>query len=108
MVMADTTGEMQSDTDWFPRDLANFDTAGAWTRAVEFTACEFHLGGDLYVLQRRCEVLSRQFSRRECGRQTLDWVATQAELIDCGLIAATRDSLELTLLDLARGAASSS
>jgi hypothetical protein len=104
--MADITGEMKSDADWFPRDLESLDMEGAWTRAIEFTVREFFRGGDLYVLQRRCEALSRGFGRGERGRQALDWIATQAELIDCRLIAATRDSLDQRLLDLTRRAAS--
>jgi hypothetical protein len=56
--------------------------------------------GDLFELQRRCEALAHMLINDERGRRIVEWVATEAELIDCMLIPGTAESLGKVLHEL--------
>lgn len=90
------------DEDIFPRD-ATGAAPGSLVRAVEATLRDFHESHDLFVLQERCEALARCWGDDQQGRAAVEWVATQAELMDCGLVAGSWDSLESALRDLLSG-----
>lgn len=77
------------------------DNSNSLVQAIENTAREFHADRDFYLLQRRCEALSRLLAGNLHGKKTVEWIATQAELIDCRLVADTPEDLEKLLRQLA-------
>jgi hypothetical protein len=56
--------------------------------------------GDLLELQRRCEALADVLADDQSSRCIVEWVATQAELIDCMLIPGTAESFREALHEL--------
>jgi isopentenyl diphosphate isomerase/L-lactate dehydrogenase-like FMN-dependent dehydrogenase len=87
----------QKDLDFSSRESG----ANGLVRAVEVTVREFHESGDLFVLQQRCEALVQMLEADDQpGKAAVDWVATQAELIDCGLLTDSNESLEQVLQNL--------
>jgi hypothetical protein len=67
---------------------------------IDEIARELHADGDLLKLQLRCAAIAPALADDEQSRKIIEWVATQAELIDCGLVLGSRQALEQALLDL--------
>jgi hypothetical protein len=99
----DTTDELsfpRAERALFPRRPRGVTGANELIWALEVTGQEFHRYRDLYLLQQRCEALCLIFHAHEPGREALGWIATQAELIDCGLLRDRAESLEEALRSL--------
>ena len=56
--------------------------------------------GDLFEFQRRCEALVHAFANDAEDLRALQWLISQAELVDCMLVPGTRESIAEALHEL--------
>jgi len=95
------SGSPQSEPNLLAGKAQEPDTRNSLVQAIESTVREFHENRDFYFLQKRCEALSQLLAGNRQGQETVQWIATQAELIDCRLVADTPEELEDLLRQLA-------